>query len=109
MDVALLAQVLINLLKNAIEAVPQDGSGEISVEVNSDAREQMARIAVVDNGVGMEPGLMRKIFIPFYTTKTKGTGIGLSLSRQIMSLHNGNITVQSVPGSGTVFTIEWRW
>lgn len=109
MDVALLEQVLINLIKNAIEAVPHDGSGEISVDINLKARDQMARIAVNDNGAGIEPDVLRKIFIPFYTTKTKGTGIGLSLCRQIMSLHNGNIAVQSVPGSGTVFTIEWRW
>ncbi|MCB0288427.1 MAG: ATP-binding protein, partial [Calditrichaeota bacterium] len=64
-------------------------------------------IEVADNGKGMSRELQSKIFIPFFTTKSGGSGIGLSLSRQIMRLHNGTLTVKSVEGEGTVFTLRF--
>lgn len=105
-DVPLIEQVLINLLKNAMEAVPHDGAGEIILSINTKANNNVS-ISIADNGPGIHPDIMPRIFIPFYTTKTKGTGIGLSLSRQIMKLHNGSIRVHSTPGEGSTFIMEW--
>ena len=105
-DVVLMEQVLINLIKNAIEAVPHDGSGTITIDISS--TNNMARISIADNGSGMDEETMLRIFVPFFTTKASGSGVGLSLSRQIMKLHNGSIKVHSAPGDGSVFTIEWN-
>lgn len=105
-DVALIEQVLINMVKNAMEAVPHDNCGEIDIEVRSKPN-RIVSITVADNGPGIDPETITRIFIPFFTTKEKGTGIGLSLSRQIMKLHNGSIRVNSTPGAGSEFTIEW--
>ena len=107
MDIALMEQVIINILKNAIEAVPRDGTGIISIVLKLKSDNQIS-ITISDNGAGMDSETQRRIFIPFFTTKARGTGIGLSLSRQIMKLHNGSITVKSKPGTGTTFRIEWR-
>ncbi|MDR1756630.1 MAG: HAMP domain-containing histidine kinase [Culturomica sp.] len=100
-DRSLLEQVLINLIKNAIEA----SGGEIRVEAFR--KEGRSVLRVSDNGSGIVPEALERIFIPFYTTKPKGSGIGLSLSRQIMSRHGGTLTVQSEPGKGSVFTMIW--
>jgi two-component system, NtrC family, nitrogen regulation sensor histidine kinase NtrY len=106
-DIALMEQVLINLIKNAMEAVAHDGGGIINVGARV-KEGNIVSITVSDNGSGIDPETMPKIFIPFFTTKSKGTGIGLSLSRQIIKLHGGNIKVSSSPGKGSVFTVEWR-
>jgi two-component system, NtrC family, nitrogen regulation sensor histidine kinase NtrY len=104
-DASLMEQVLINLLKNAMEAVKQDGTGIIGVDAWLKGGTTVS-IQVSDNGTGIDEDTLPKIFIPFYTTKEKGTGIGLSLSRQIVKLHGGNLHVKSVPGKGATFTIE---
>jgi two-component system nitrogen regulation sensor histidine kinase NtrY len=106
-DRALLEQVFINLLKNAMEALTTDGTGIINLYIHKKENETV-RITVGDNGHGIDEDVLPKIFIPFFTTKAKGSGIGLSFSRQIIKLHNGSIKVQSAPGEGTVFTIELR-
>ena len=98
-DRSLIEQVLINLIKNALEA----GGSEIRVEAFE--REGRSLVRVSDNGSGIIPEAMERIFIPFYTTKTGGSGIGLSLSRQIMKSHNGTLTAESAPGEGSVFTM----
>jgi nitrogen fixation/metabolism regulation signal transduction histidine kinase len=103
-DVALIEQVLINLLKNAMEAVPHDGTGAITIDIKT--KNDRVSISVTDNGMGIDPEVLPRIFVPFFTTKPKGSGIGLSLSRQIMKLHNGSIHISS-PGTGSIFTIEW--
>jgi len=100
-DPALLEQVLINLVKNAMDAVEEREKSQISIQVLKQTNGKM-NIQVVDNGCGIEPEELEQIFVPFYTTKDHGSGIGLSLSRQIMRLHKGNIEVQSVVGEGTV-------
>jgi two-component system, NtrC family, nitrogen regulation sensor histidine kinase NtrY len=102
-DPVLLEQVLINLLKNAIEAVSQE-TGMIGIHIKKNITTQ---VSVSDNGPGIPSDVLEKIFVPFFTTKQKGSGVGLSLSRQILKLHQGNIKVQSLPGEGSVFTIEW--
>jgi two-component system, NtrC family, nitrogen regulation sensor histidine kinase NtrY len=103
-DPVLIEQVLINLIKNAIDAVAHDGTGMITVQVKKDLKVQ---VSVSDNGRGIPAEIRDKIFIPFFTTRAKGSGVGLSLCKQIMKLHDGNIWVSSTPEEGSAFTIEW--
>ncbi len=103
-DPALLEQVLINLVKNAIDAVSGRPDPHIRIGLQKLASGKVF-IQVADNGCGIEKEDLEQIFVPFYTTKDHGTGIGLSLSRQIMRLHKGNIEVQSAVGEGTVVTL----
>ena len=105
-DRGMVEQVLINLMKNAIEAVQEKDDASIKLQACLDDRSR-ARLTISDNGQGMTEEAMQKIFIPFYTTKKTGSGIGLSLSRQIMRLHRGNISVNSALGQGTVFTLSF--
>ena len=102
-DGSLLEQVLINLTKNAIESL--DGVEHPIVTLEASSSNDQVLIQVFDNGQGIPPDMIDDIFVPFFTTKQKGSGIGLSLSRQIVHLHGGSLTVQSVPGN-TVFTIR---
>ena len=99
-------QVLINLVKNAAEALTgrQGAEIEISSVTNAEGR---VEIMVADNGPGISPELIDEIFIPFFTTREEGNGIGLSLSRQIMRLHNGSLKVRSIPERETVFTMTF--
>jgi len=105
-DPELLEQVLINLIKNAIDAVKEQEQPKISLTLMR-TKENRTIIQVVDNGGGIEPEILDQIFIPFYTTKREGSGIGLSLSRQIIGMHKGTIGVQTALGEGTVFTITF--
>jgi signal transduction histidine kinase len=102
-DEKLLEQVLINVLKNALEAIRSPG-GEIMLRAYTD-RQYHVVIEIADNGIGIEEAALESVFIPSYTTKENGSGIGLSLSRQIIQLHGGTITVRSQPGVSTVFVI----
>ncbi len=104
-DVELIEQVLINLLKNAIDAAKEVENPTITISTQR-TKEGKAIIKVADNGRGIEPEMIEQIFVPFYTTKEEGSGIGLSLSRQIMRTHKGQISVRSVVGEGTVFTLK---
>ena len=104
-DDKLLAQVFINVVKNSIEAFgkcKEDDFISLSADRDTDGR---IVLSIKDNGPGMDAETLEKIFVPFFTTKKIGSGIGLSLSRQIIRLHNGNITCDSVPGEGTTFTM----
>ncbi|GAA4325285.1 HAMP domain-containing sensor histidine kinase [Flaviaesturariibacter amylovorans] len=103
-DASLLEQVLINLLVNAIEAVKERPAPRIvlSAEPTANGRVQL-RLA--DNGPGIPEEILDKIFVPFFSTRKTGSGIGLSLCKQIVLLHKGTIQVQSVPGTGTAFLI----
>jgi signal transduction histidine kinase len=103
-DTNLLEQVLINLLVNAIDAVKDNETKLITLSAFSDKGK--VTIKVADNGPGIEPDVMDKIFIPFFSTKKTGSGIGLSLCKQIMLLHKGSIHVQSVQGKGSAFLIS---
>lgn len=104
-DSEMIEQVLINLIKNALESVAE--TEEAKVEVVGEYDEAGVKISVTDNGPGIIPEAINKIFIPFYTTKRTGSGIGLSLSRQIMQLHNGSLSVESEPDKKTVFTLRF--
>jgi two-component system, NtrC family, nitrogen regulation sensor histidine kinase NtrY len=103
-DMVLIEQVLINLIINAIDAVKTQQKPVITLSVFLNSQEQII-IEVRDNGVGMSDELLDKIFVPFFTSKVNGSGIGLSLSKQIMALHKGAITVNSVEGKGTAFRL----
>lgn len=103
-DVELIEQVIINLLKNAIAAVEGKENPTVTVTTQRNKNGKTI-ITVADNGKGIEKDLLEEVFVPFYTTKEEGSGIGLSLSRQIMRTHRGRISVQSVVGEGTVFTL----
>ena len=103
-DFSLLEMVLINLVKNAFQAIGKSKDGKIKVSAFKNI-ENRVTILVKDNGAGIPSNIMDDIFIPFYTTKNKGSGIGLSLSRQIMRLHSGTITVSSIPNKATLFSL----
>jgi nitrogen fixation/metabolism regulation signal transduction histidine kinase len=105
-DPEMIEQVLINLLLNAIQAVDDHPNAGISLAARLDDGGRVI-IQVADNGPGIVPEVLDKIFIPFFTTKPEGSGIGLSLSRQIMRLHRGAITARSEPNVETVFTLRF--
>ena len=105
-DPALIEQVLINLCKNAAESV--DGQTRAKIELLGRMDESgNPVIQVIDNGKGIDEDVADRIFIPFFTTKPRGSGIGLSLSRQIMRLHKGTISVSSKPGVQTIFKLKF--
>ncbi|MDN4165042.1 ATP-binding protein [Cytophagales bacterium LB-30] len=106
LDAELIEMVLINLIKNAKEALHEVREPEINLTAHLD-HEQHVIIKVHDNGAGIIPEAIDKIFIPFYSTKKTGSGIGLALSRQIMQLHGGSITVESEPGVSTQFVLRF--
>ena len=105
-DTNLIEQVLINLVVNAIDAVKENAEPRITLAAYS-GNNGRSIIKVGDNGMGMSPEVMDNIFIPFFSTKKSGSGIGLSLCKQILLLHKGNIQVQSVEGVGSSFSLHF--
>ena len=105
-DINLIDQVMINLLVNAIEAVKDKDEPRITLSAEVQANSKTL-VKVIDNGSGMPPELLDKIFIPFFSTRKTGSGIGLSLCKQIMLLHKGNIQVQSTDGKGAAFIMTF--
>jgi signal transduction histidine kinase len=102
-DERLVGQILINLLRNALQAMDQ--IKEKQIRLSAFQMDDQVRISVTDNGKGIPPELLDSVFVPFYTTRNEGSGIGLSLSREIMKLHGGGIRVYSEPGRETTFTL----
>ncbi len=105
-DEKLIQQVLINLLKNALYAGDGRPNAQIWMKAYINKRGRVV-MEVTDNGPGILPEVLDKIFIPFFTTKTTGSGIGLSLSKQIMRMHGGNISVISIPEEETKFLLTF--
>ena len=105
-DPQLLEMVLINLIKNAVEALNGRDGGKIWLKAEADEHQRVL-ISLRDNGPGIEPEALSKIFIPFYTTKPTGSGIGLSLSREILQMHSAQLTVDSLPEQGSCFYIRF--
>ncbi|GAA3514235.1 sensor histidine kinase [Aquimarina addita] len=103
-DRHLIEQVLINLLLNAIEACQSNTEPKIVLSAHKSVEGDIF-IKVADNGKGIPDEIADKIFIPFFTTKKNGSGIGLSLSKQIMLLHNGTIQIHSIEGEGSVLSL----
>ena len=104
-DVSLVEQVLINLLLNAMDAVKEQETPVISLIAFE--RDHKLLLQVRDNGPGMGKEIQEQIFTPFFTTKKTGTGVGLTLSKQIMLLHKGHIGVESTLNKGSVFTLTF--
>jgi len=104
-DQEMIEQVLINLIKNAMEAL--DHSSNAKIELKGTYADNRVLISVTDNGPGIIPEAIERVFIPFFTTKKTGSGIGLALSRQIMQMHNGSLSVKSEPDVKTTFTLSF--
>ena len=100
-DKVLLRQALTNLFVNAVEAMPEGGS----LEIDLSSLHGKAEIVIRDTGTGIPEGVIQKIFLPFYTTKQEGIGLGLALVQKIIVSHGGNIEVESKEGEGSVFRI----
>jgi signal transduction histidine kinase len=103
-DEKLLEQVMINLINNSRHALEEAANPEI--QLSAKIEHDMVIIEVKDNGSGIPEDRIGNIFIPFFTTRAEGSGIGLSLSRQIMRLHGGSISAKSRPGEETIFTLK---
>lgn len=106
MDKSLTMQVMINLIKNAIEALANYRENK-SVTLSVDRMARYINLHIADTGCGIAADDMEQIFIPFYSTKNGGSGIGLSISQQIMQKQRGDITARSIPGKGSVFTLTF--
>lgn len=105
-DIDLLDQALINLVRNAMEALRDTPAGRIELRA---AQEMGGRvvIALIDNGPGIPVDQREKVFVPFFTTKRQGSGVGLSLVRQITAVHNGSVAISDTPGGGATVTMRF--
>jgi len=103
-DASLVEQIMINLILNAIEAVKESQEPRIILSAGMSAHNRPV-IKVIDNGIGISDEMLDKIFVPFFSTRKNGSGIGLSLCKQIMLMHRGNIQVQSTEGEGSSFSL----
>lgn len=97
-------RVFNNLIKNALQAIPTERVGKIVISIEK--TNGKARISIEDNGIGIAEEKQHKIFVPYFTTKSNGTGLGLAMVKQIIENHNGTIIFESSEGSGTAFKIE---
>ena len=101
-DVAMLRQAFLNLALNACQAMPQGGTLRIRCQ---SARDHRVNIEIADTGVGIDPEHLQRIFDLYFTTKEKGSGIGLSMVYRTVQMHDGEVEVQSTPGAGTTFRV----
>jgi len=102
----MISQVLINLVKNAFQSNAENPQAKVKI-IAGLGENNRPEICVVDNGSGIPPELIDEIFVPFFTTRENGSGIGLSISRQIMRLHGGSLKVKSIPNEETVFYMHF--
>jgi signal transduction histidine kinase len=105
-DPGQIRQVLMNMVKNAVDALTTTENPRISLIVGYDIYTQRMTVTVADNGVGMDEEGLSKLGTPFYTTKDRGTGLGMGICYQIVKEHDGIIMVESEPGKGTTITIS---
>jgi signal transduction histidine kinase len=105
-DDSLLDQALINLLRNASEAAAGCARPQVWLDARLSERGRPI-LEIGDNGPGVDEALGDKIFLPFFTTKPDGSGIGLALARQVMLVHKGAITVSTRPGGGALFRLTF--
>ncbi|MEM9649214.1 MAG: ATP-binding protein [Bacteroidota bacterium] len=101
-----ISQVLINLCKNGLQSVKQMENGKVLLKAGIE-KESVKYIEIIDNGPGIPEDLIDEVFVPFFTTKSEGTGIGLSLSKRVMQLHGGSLKVRSIPNRETVFRLTF--
>jgi len=108
-DQTLLRQCFVNLIRNGCEAIAEAGRPEglmrVEGQLERDDTGPVVRLAFRDNGTGIEKQNLERVFIPFFTTKSAGTWLGLALVHKIIVNHNGKIQVASEPGAGTTFTL----
>ena len=105
-DYQLIEQVLINILKNALEVVENKENAKVKLETS--VHGELVTVSISDNGAGITPEATEKIFMPFFSTKNRGSGIGLSLSKQIMQLHGGDIQLETELGKGATFRMVFH-
>lgn len=105
-DYQLIEQVLINILKNALEVVENKENAKVKLETS--VHGELVTVSISDNGSGITPEATEKIFMPFFSTKNRGSGIGLSLSKQIMQLHGGDIQLETKLGKGATFKMVFH-
>jgi signal transduction histidine kinase len=105
-DADLLDQALINLVRNAMEALRDTSAGRISLTAFQDSGGHVV-IAVADNGPGIPADLREKVFVPFFTTKRQGSGVGLTLVRQIVSVHGASVAISETPGGGARISMRF--
>jgi signal transduction histidine kinase len=101
-DLELIEQVLINLIQNAMDAMQEISNPKLVIKAGKNEAGQV-QISIIDNGKGISNDILEQIFLPFYSTKTNKSGIGLSLSQQIMMQHHGRLEVSSESGKGSTF------
>lgn len=104
-DESLMGQVVLNLLKNAVHALSDQQAGKITISASENPSGEIT-VDITDNGKGVPPEIAANIFVPFFTTKHNGSGIGLSVSRQIMRLHNGSISLKTTQPGCTTFRLR---
>jgi signal transduction histidine kinase len=104
-DEKLISQVMVNLIKNAVVAVKHTENKIISIHAIK--QNDAIQISVADNGEGIPPENLDQVFLPFFTTRKEGSGIGLSLCKQIMMLHGGSIRLKSELGHGTMISLQF--
>ena len=105
LDPNLMEQALINLVRNAIFALSDQSNGLITLSGKLKGKDEVL-LEISDNGPGISPSIHSQVFIPFFTTKQKGTGIGLSIVKKILNMHGGSINFQTCEGRGTTFFIN---
>jgi signal transduction histidine kinase len=108
-DLRMLRQALLNLIRNAAEAIPHsktDRKVTVSTSFDTDQGRQWAKISIQDTGEGIRTADLQKIFIPFFTTKSEGHGVGLALAHRVISEHGGTLSVENVQAGGALFTIR---
>src|SRR6185503_7820398 len=112
-DLRRLKQILVNLLTNAVKFTPEHG--EVILYVQADTEQDRVQFSVSDNGIGIDPQDLQKLFRPFVQVDTRlnrekeGTGLGLALVRKLTDLHGGSVDVESAVGKGSRFTIKLPW
>jgi signal transduction histidine kinase len=104
-DRGVMTRVLVNLIENALQAMPEGGRLEIAAGREQENGRTGVSITVRDTGTGMAPGILARIFEPYFSTKSGGTGLGLAIARRAVEEHGGAIDIRSRPGSGTVVTL----
>ncbi|RZJ77593.1 MAG: ATP-binding protein, partial [Chryseobacterium sp.] len=106
-DLKLIEQALINLVTNSIYAL-EDVENPV-IEINYRLDQNKLFLDVTDNGKGIQPDVIEKIFVPFFTTRKNGSGIGLTITRNIMKMHMGSLEVSSIPFQKTTFSLIFKY
>jgi signal transduction histidine kinase len=106
MDRRLIRQALVNVLVNAIQAMPQGGVVQVRARREVHGNKDVLRIDVADQGCGIPTELVHRVFEPFFTTKAQGTGLGLAVVKRNVEVHHGELALESIPGRGTTFTFR---